>query len=467
MATIKFLGAAGTVTGSMHVLEVNGRSIALDCGLFQGRRAESEILNADLGGVSDRLSAVILSHSHIDHSGRLPLLVKHGFNGPIYSTPAAHDLSSLMLADSAHIQEENVRYLNKKRSKNGEKPLRPLYGRADASAALSLFHTVPYGRTFPVVDGVSARLLDAGHILGSAMVQLFIDRPNAPPASIVFSGDIGRPDAPILRDPHPKPDCDYLICESTYGGRRHGDTGSVKDRLAEVVKDTFSRNGKVIIPAFSVGRTQNILYSLHELIEEGVLPQIPIFVDSPLAINATHVFTMHPQCYDFDAMALFENTGNLFCERECTFTRTVEASKRLNKRRRPCVIISSSGMCEHGRILHHLKNAIRSDRNTILIVSYCAPHTLGRRLVEQQEYVTIFGDRYKRKARVVTLNGLSQHADADELDGWLRPGAEGVQGAFLVHGDPDQTEKLRSRMLNYGYRRVEMPSRGQSFPLEI
>lgn len=466
MMNVTFHGAAQEVTGSMHLIEADGRKIALDCGLFQGRRAESIAKNERFPIKPAELHAVVLSHAHVDHCGRLPLLVKQGFRGRIFATPATRDLCAIVLTDSAHIQQEDVKYLNKKRARKGQPPVSPLYDEDDAVEALRRFHAVTQGETFWVTRRLQARFHHTGHMLGASSVELEYDGPDGkPPVRLVFTGDVGRRRMPILRDPQPFPPCDYLITESTYGGRIHPPSSDLKEQLAEAVNRTVARRGKLIIPAFSIGRTQVIVYFLHQLRLEGRIPPSPIYVDSPMAVNATDVFRLHPELFDREARRFQRQTGDILGADGCTYVRNVEVSKKINRRRKPCIVISASGMCEAGRILHHLKNSVRSARNTILIPGFQAAHTLGRRLVERQKEVTIFGQRHKLKAQVVVLNGFSAHADRDELRGLLKPLVRDCKQAFLIHGETDQMEKLRDAMKEDGFDRVEMPPAGRSFEL--
>lgn len=465
MMRIVFHGAAREVTGSMHLVEADGALISLDCGLFQGRRAEAREKNRTFPVDPARLHAVVLSHAHVDHCGRLPLLASRGFTGPIYSTPATRDLSALLMADSAHIQREDLRYVNKKRSKLGQPPTDALYDEKDAAKAVALFRPMRMNRAFDVAPRLTATFHGAGHMLGSASIELTYTPDAGGPVSLVFTGDVGRFDAPILRDPQPFPSCDYLITESTYGGRRHPPTKDLKGRLAEAVRETVARGGRVIIPAFSVGRTQVIVYMLHQLLAEEAIPAIPIFVDSPLAVNATEVFRAHPELFDEESSDVQRRIGDLWgCER-CTYVRAAEESKRLNTIRTPCVIISASGMCETGRVVHHLKHSIESPKNTVLIVGFQAAHTLGRRIVEKQEHVTIFGEKLKLRARVVALNGFSGHADRDELERLIKPLAPRCKTAFLVHGELDQMQVMQETMRGDGFREVLMPGPGEAFEL--
>ncbi|MBN1346542.1 MAG: MBL fold metallo-hydrolase [Phycisphaerae bacterium] len=466
MTTLTFHGAAQEVTGSLHLLDVDGFRIALDCGMFQGRRAEGRIKNTSWPCPPEEIDAVVLSHAHIDHSGRLPRLVREGFTGPIYATPAARDLAAVMLADSAHIQEEDANYWNKKRVKRGEEAIEPLYTQEDSLRVIEQMFGIPYGRSFPLSQKVQVLYSDAGHMLGSGVVHLKIETGKDKHVSLVFTGDLGRPNMPILRDPSALPPCDYLICESTYGGRQTDPIVDMKERLAQVVETTVKRGGKVIVPSFSVGRTQVIVYSLHQLFVEGRLKQIPVFVDSPLAVNATEVFRLHPECYDADARKFNSKIGDILGNGCCTYIRDVEESKALHRKRTPCVIISASGMCEFGRILHHLKNNIPSAKNTVLIVGYQAQHTLGRRLVEGAEEAKIFGEVYPVKAQVVVLNGFSAHANAGELKAMTAPLAQTCKHAFLVHGEMDQCEALRASLTESGFGQVSIPASGQTFELE-
>ncbi len=464
MAGLTFHGAAQQVTGSMHLLEANGKLIALDCGLFQGRRAESRRLNREHPVDPRRLHAVIVSHAHIDHTGRLPLLVRDGFEGVIHCTAATRDLCAIMLADSAHIQAEDARFLNKKR-KPHEPGIEPLYSADDAVQAVRQMQSSPYRRWFKVASGIHARFYEAGHILGSAGVEIEINEPGGKKTILVFTGDIGRPGVPILRDPAPLPECDYLICESTYGGRRTDPIADMRPRLAEVVRRTAARGGRVIIPAFSVGRTQTIIYNLRQLFDSGELERLPVYVDSPLAVNASEIFVAHPECYDRKATEFAAQGGGLLNGPSVYFVQRREDSKRITRRRAPCVVISASGMCEAGRILHHLKHGVKNEKNTVLIVGFQAQHTLGRRIVERDESLRIYGERVKLKAEVAVLNGFSSHADADELDAFTAPLASRCRAAFLVHGEPDQAESLAGRMRMAGHRRVEIPAMGNQFPL--
>lgn len=465
---LRFHGAAREVTGSMHLLEVNGHTIALDCGLFQGKRSEANAKNVAFPCAPPKIDAVILSHAHIDHCGKLPRLVRDGFTGPIFATPPTCDLADILLADSAHIQYEDALYWNKKRVRRGDPPIEPLYSADDAEAAVRQFQRRSDGEWFGVVTGVRAQFVEAGHMLGSAMVTLEIDREaGKPPMRITYTGDLGRTGMEILRDPEPIPECDYLICESTYGGRMTADPESMRDQLAEVINRTVERGGKLIVPSFAVGRTQVLVYDYHVLtVQKKLAREIPVIIDSPLAVKATEVFRKHPEVYDREAQAMQRLTGDMFAANGCEYIQDVEQSKALNGRREPMMIISASGMCEVGRILHHLKNNIENPRNTVLIVGYQAAHTLGRRLVEKAKQVKIFGEMYQVKARVKVLNGFSSHANSAELLRAVTPLAAKVRQVFLVHGEPDQSEALSAALQGNGITNVSIPEAGQSFRLE-
>jgi len=462
MIQICSCGAAGEVTGSMHVVQCNGNTLVLDCGMFHGKRAEADAKNREYNLPLDKVDALILSHAHIDHSGRLPRLVRDGYRSPIYATPATRDLCTVMLPDSAHIQQEDTKFVNKKRIRKGELPVEPLYDQQDALDTIPLFRTISCDKPFEPIPGVVARFFEAGHMLGSAGVHLLIDRPGQRSLSMVYTGDVGRPRMPLLRDPAPLPDCDVLLIESTYGNRRTENVDLAKQRLAEVVLRTIEHRGKVIVPAFSVGRTQVIVYYLQQLFEERVLPHVPVYVDSPLSVSTTEIFKLHPECFDSEAREFDKLTGgNLFNGDCCTYVRDVEESKRLNGIDGPCIILSASGMCETGRILHHLANNIENPRNTVLIVGFQAANTLGRRLVEKAKQVRIFGEPYDVKAKVAVINGFSAHADRDELDATVRPQAANCRTALLVHGEPDQATAFAERMHQMGYKDVRIPGRGE------
>ena len=466
MNKVKFHGAAHEVTGSMHLLELNGSLIALDCGLFQGRRAEAAEKNRTFPCDPRDIDAVILSHAHIDHSGKLPKLVKDGFTGEIHCTSATKDLAAVLLQDSAHIQFEDARYMNKKLARKGQPLIQPLYEPEDVPPTLRHITGHPYDRYFYVAKGVRAKFVEAGHILGSAGVHLEVTGNDGKTCTIGFTGDLGRWSVPILRDPKPLPPSDYLISESTYGGRHSEQPQDMKGQLLQVIQDTVARNGKIMIPAFSVGRTQTLLYYLNELFASGELASLPVFVDSPLAIDATEVFRMHPECHDRDARTFHMQVGHLLRGPNMKFTRSVEESKAIMRRRRPAVIIAASGMCEAGRILHHLKNGSKHKKNTILIVGYQAQHTLGRRIVEGASHIKVYGQKYPLNAQVVVMNGFSSHADCDELMRYLELHKDTCKKLFLVHGDPVQSMVLQGNLINRGFADVEYPESGTEFILD-
>ena len=462
---LTFWGAAQTVTGSMHLLETNGQRILLDCGLYQGKRQLSYERNLNLPFDPASIDVVILSHAHIDHSGNLPNLVKQGFRGSIWSTPATRDLCVAMLQDSGHIQEQDTAYVNRKRARDGLPPVEPLYTKHDAIEAVKQFVSINYHRPFSPAAGVTATFLDAGHILGSAIVVLDIVEDQRQ-RRLVFSGDLGRQGMAILRDPETASDADFLILESTYGDRRHETRDQARQVLRQVIVDTHKRRGKVIIPAFAVGRTQELVYALHELSEAQKIPSLDIYVDSPLAVNVTEIFRAHPECYDEETLELMQQARNPFGFRRLSYVRDVEDSKRLNFLRDSAVIISASGMCESGRILHHLKNNIEDVDNTILFSGFQAENTLGRRILDGNRRVRIFGEEYDVRARVARVEGYSAHADSDELRAWASNlDQQRLQGIFLVHGELDSATSLSGLLHRDGFGRVEIPERGHSFQL--
>jgi metallo-beta-lactamase family protein len=467
---VKFCGADRTVTGSQHLLEVNGKKILLDCGLFQGRREEAYDINKSFLFDPKELHCVVLSHAHIDHSGNLPSLYAKGFSGDIYSTTATRDLCSIMLLDSAHIQEKDVEYANKKRAKKNLPPFNPLYKMDDAKNVLGYFKTMPYRKKF-CIDGlnecIEVEYFDAGHILGAAMMVLEI-KENGRKFKFGFTGDIGRPGLPILKDPEFMGNVDYLISESTYGGRVHDKTNMMDEQLASVLKEAVSRGGKIIIPAFSVGRTQEIIYSLSKIFGRNEIPKIPVFVDSPLSTKATDIFKLHPECYDAEFAKMILDGNEIFELPNLRYIQDVEDSKKLNFLNEPCIIISASGMAESGRILHHLKNNIEDPNSTVLIVGFMAEHTLGRRLVESRNgenaVVKIFGDEYYVHSKIVVLNSFSAHADKNELHDYFNQfDRNQLQKIFLVHGEIDQQEIFKESLRNMNFKDIEIPVKGQEF----
>lgn len=450
---IQFLGAARTVTGSMHLISVNGSRILLDCGLFQGKRAESYERNRNFPFNPSEIDAVVLSHAHIDHAGNLPNLVKNGFHGPIYATSATRDLCNIMLYDSAYIQERDIEYVNKRHLKKHESTVEQLYDVMDVTAAMSQFISINYEQLVQVAKGITVKYFDAGHILGSAITVIEVEE-NGKLKKIGFTGDLGRKNAPIIKDPQPIGSVDVLISESTYGGKLHEPITGMKDSLCKIIKQTVDRGGKVIVPSFSVGRTQEVVYLLSELFDEGRLPVIPIYIDSPLAVNASDIFRMHTECFDQEMLAHLQANEDPFGFNRLIYVRSVEESKRLNSMQSPCMIISASGMCEGGRIVHHLANNIENPKNAILIVGYQAEHTLGRRLVEKQPEVSIFGEIYKLNAEVIVLNSFSAHAGQDELVEYITTvDQKQLKKIFLVHGEISQIEGLSSKLKETGIKK--------------
>ncbi len=457
---LHFYGAAQTVTGSQFLLEVNGRRLLLECGLFQGRRAEAFERNRNFPFDPRRVNAVLLSHAHIDHSGNLPNLVRQGFMGPIYATPATIDLANVMLRDSAHIQEDDVAFLRRKKHTN---QLEPIYTLEDVLEVLPLFRPVPYQRPFEPLPGVRVEFVEAGHMLGSAAIRLEVEDGKRR-VRIWFSGDIGRPNLPLLRDPVLPSPSDYLIMESTYGHKQHRDPQAAYEELRETVRRTAARQGKVIVPAFAVGRTQELIYDLNQMVQKGEIPPLPVYVDSPLAVDASAIFRQHVECFDEETRHFILKSRHPALDFELLhYVRSVEESKQLNERPGPMIIISASGMAENGRILHHLRNNIGDPRNTILIVSWQAPHTLGRRLADREPQVRIFGETYEVRAEVVTIGGFSAHAGQD----FLIPYALAAQArkTFLVHGELEAANALREQLRINGLEQVFCPQRGDCVEL--
>jgi len=463
---IQFNGAARDVTGSQFLLRVDGHSLLLDCGLYQGEGRDALERNRSFRFNPLRLDAAILSHAHIDHSGNLPNLVKCGYTGPVYATSATAYLADVMLRDSGHIQEADAVYLNKKRQRRGEPPVEPLYTVEDAALVAGRFRPVSYNQSFEPIPGVTARLVDAGHILGSASAVLDVEEKSGRTNRIWYSADIGRPGLPLVCDPVLPQDANVLIMESTYGDRLHGSLEDAFEQFREVVRRTVRRGGKVIVPAFAVGRTQELVYALHRLIDERQIPAVPVFVDSPLAVEATQVFIKSPEYYDAETNAFIRSdTHPALSFPTLTYIRDVEDSKALNERHEPMVIISASGMADTGRILHHLKNNLEDPRSTVAIVSWQAPESLGRRLVEGKKTVKIFGEEYRVRAEVVAIDGLSAHADADDLEAYALASRKSLQRVILVHGEESQAAALRRRLLDQGIPRVDWPQLGEVIDL--
>jgi metallo-beta-lactamase family protein len=456
---IEFSGAAREVTGSCHIVRANGRTILLDCGMFQGSRKEANQKNLRLPLPVSEIDAVVLSHAHIDHSGRLPFLVREGYAKTIWATAATRDLCAVMLADSAHIQEKDAEFLSRREKES----VPPLYTMADAVRTMELMVGVPYRRPFDVAPGVRVTYYDAGHILGSASVVVEVTENGQRTKRLLFSGDVGRSGLAIIRDPEPPGvAADAVIMESTYGDRDHEPVDGAREHLGRVVRETATRGGKILIPAFAVGRVQEIIYDLHALALAGQVPEIPVFIDSPLAVDATTVFEMHPEVFD-RSEALVRDVPRLFRDAKVHYTRDVAESKALDTLQGPAVIVAASGMAESGRILHHLAHGASDPRNTILIVGFQAEHTLGRRIVERRPVLRIFGDEVPLSARVEVLDGYSAHADRTELARWLdavRSASPSLGTVWLVHGEPAAQDALAASLEAKGYR-VSCPEVGE------
>jgi metallo-beta-lactamase family protein len=465
-------GAAAEVTGSKHLLDCDGRQVLLDCGMFQGKRREAREKNEKFPFDASGVEALVLSHGHFDHCGALPLAVKAGLQGNVYCTPASRDITSLVLLDSAHIQAKDAEFIKKKRGRGEwEKdddgtPIEPLYDETDVVRALEQVITVSYHRKFFLAEGMEATFYDAGHILGSCLTRLEI-KGTARNLALGFTGDLGREAMVILRDPETLPPVDYLICESTYGNRRHDYIGQAMDELAQVVNEVWQKRGKLIIPSFAVERTQEIVFYLHLLHDQNKIPEIPVYVDSPMAVNATSIFRTHPECYDdHTRKAFLDHHRNPFGFDTLHFVTSVSESKKLNDMDSPMVILSSSGMCEGGRILHHLANNISNPDNIILIVGFMAQNTLGRRLADREKEVRIFGQRYPVRARVKIINAFSAHADYEEIKLWSRKlDRDRLKAVFLVHGEPEAQENLIRVLQEDGIKRVEALQYGQAVEL--
>ena len=449
-------GAALEVTGSRHYLSINGYRIQIDCGAFQGKRKEAEEKNRSGFEDVDQVSAMILTHGHYDHCGLIPYMVKKGYRGNIYTTPASRDIASLIMMDSAHIQARDKEYLEKQARKKGEPfSWEPLYTEQDVVQATELFVGVSYHRPFPILPGVKAEFYDAGHILGSALVFLTLQKGKDPKddVRILFTGDLGRKDKPIIRDPEPVPPPDIIVLEGTYGDRLHDSQSEVLQKLAQIVNETVDRGGKLLIPAFAVERTQELVYLLHLLVDEKRIPDIPIFVDSPMATNATTIFQVHPECYDQEIHEAFlKHHKNPFGFNNLHFTTSVAESKELNKLKTPAIIISADGMCEAGRILHHLANNIQDPRTTVLFVGYTAEHTLGRRILSGAKEVRILGDYYTVRAKVEEISAMSAHADYREIGEYLKTlDTRNLKAIYLVHGEPNALNHLCGYLESLGF----------------
>lgn len=448
-------GAAETVTGSKHLLEVGGKRVLFDCGMFQGARRESELRNRELPFDARSLDAVVVTHAHIDHIGLIPVLAKKGYEGPIFCTPATRDLCAIMLLDSAHIQARDAEYLSKKQRAF----VPPLYEDHDVYKALEQFVTLSYKMPMEIVPGVRITFQDAGHVLGSAMVMVEC-RENGVMKRFLEGGDLGRKHMPILRDPWEPDDADMVMMESTYGNREHDPIELMDERLAEIVKRTAERGGKIIIPSFALERAQEIVYALRRLETNGNLPKLPVYIDSPMTVNITEIFRLHPECFDDEIRWFISQEGDPFILRDIHYIRRAEDSMKLNELRQPAIIISASGMCEQGRILHHLRNNCHDERNTILIVGFQAKNTLGRRIVEREREIKIFGVKRPLNAEVQVLNGFSAHAGRSELLDFARRFKTCAERVLMVHGEPEAMTALQSTLELEGQTNVYIQKEG-------
>ncbi len=464
---VKFIGATETVTGSKHlIITEKGKQILLDCGLYQGMGKETDALNRSLGVNPEHIEAVILSHAHIDHSGNLPYLVKNGFKGKIYCTPATYDVCEILLLDSAHIHESDIRFTNKRRLKKGMELVEPLYTTHDAELCLKHFKPVPYDAEFHLNDEISFHFTDVGHIIGSASVNITANE-NGKKTKLTFTGDVGRYTDLLLKTPSPFQQADYIICESTYGDKLHDDEKNAEQKLLGVVLRTcIEKKGKLIIPAFSLGRTQEIVFALNKLKNEKRLPDIKVYVDSPLSTSATDIVRKHPECFNENLQEYIRTDPDPFGFNNLKYIREPEESKALNFSKEPCIIISASGMCDAGRVKHHLMNGIGNPANTVLIVGYCSPRTLGSHLLSGQKTVRIFGDDFEVKAEIETILSYSAHADYKELLKFLScQDKKKVKKIFLVHGEENSKISFKEKLLKDGYSSVEIPVKSQSFQL--
>jgi len=461
---ITFYGAAKEVTGSKHLIEVDNKKILLDCGMFQGHRLEAEEKNRNLPFSPDSVDVVLLSHAHLDHCGSLPTMYAKGFRGRIISTPATRDIARLIMLDSAHIQETDNEYIAKLKKQKEPEP--PIYTEYDVEKTLTLFETVNYHQEFEIGEKIKGVFKDAGHILGSSLVKLIIDT-GQKKISLGFTGDLGRKEMPILRDSQYLEDLDILISESTYGNRVHESLKEAEGIIKEIIIEGVKRKAKIIVPAFALGRTQLLIYLLHKLIEENEIPKLPIYVDSPLALNITEVFKRHPECYDRETLSILEKEKNPFGFGNLEYVRKASDSRKLDYKKGPLMIISSAGMCEGGRVRHHLVNSVENPNNIIIITGFMAKDTLGRKIEEEEEFIKIFDRMYKLRARVVSLPALSAHADSNDLIDFVKKAGLKLKYIFLVHGEPDQSEPLKEKILSFNNAlQVKIPKFGDSFVID-
>ncbi|HBY17545.1 MAG: Beta-lactamase domain protein [Marinimicrobia bacterium 46_47] len=464
MSSVRFLGATGTVTGSKYVFENQGKRIMIDCGLFQGLKELRQRNWAPLPLDIHTLDAIVLTHAHIDHTGYLPRLVKQGYSGPVYANAATADLLKIMLMDSAHLQEEDARFLNKIGATK-HTPALPLYNKEDAEKAIALLEPVSYGFEFEVIPGVKAKLKDAGHILGSSFVNLYWETDEGDKRKIVFSGDLGRANRPILKDPATIYNTDYLLVESTYGNRLHKENHPEK-KLEEMINETIRKKGSVIIPSFAVGRTQELLYILRDLEEQKRIPQVPVFVDSPMAINATEITSRHIENQDLGARLLHIKGVEAFRTQNTHFTQTREESQKINDFTNPCIIISASGMLTGGRILHHLKYRLPDPKHTVLFIGYQAEGTRGRAMLEGKKKIKIHGEHIPVKARVEQISGFSAHADYEEILAWLAGLTHPPKSVFIVHGEPEASRSLAEKIKETFHWTVHIPQYDETYQLK-
>jgi len=464
---IKFIGAAREVTGSKHLITtMQGKKIVLDCGMFQGKGLETDAMNRNLGFEPAEIDHIILSHAHIDHSGLIPYVYKLGFRGSVICTNATRDLCAIMLADSGHIQENDVKWFNKRRINKGLAPVEPIYTEQDARQCMELFIGVAYNRKFYIDENIRVRFTNTGHMLGGGVIMLELNEGNET-IRLAYTGDIGRPVNRILKSPQPFPQCDYLITESTYGNRLHPQLQEAETELLRVLRETcIEKGGKVIIPSFAIGRTQEVVYALNNFFNEGKLPKVNIYVDSPLAINATDIFRMHTDSLNEDVHDVMVNDPDPFGFGSLFYLKTPEESKRLNSYKKPCVIISASGMMEAGRIKHHLVNNIEDPNNTILAVGYCSPITLGARILSGMKEVSIFGQKHPVRAAVESIEAFSGHGDYNEMIDFLEcQDPKQIRQVFLVHGEYDAQVFFKDRLHEAGFRKISVPETGQEFNL--
>jgi metallo-beta-lactamase family protein len=464
---LQFLGAAREVTGSKHLITLdNGKKILLDCGMYQGKGAETDTCNRNLGFEPSEIDFLILSHAHIDHSGLIPYAINMGFKGVVLCTPATRDLCSIMLADCGKIQESDVKTDNKKRQRQGLPLIKPIYTHDDAVAAMQYFVSIPYLMSYPVCEGVKLKFTDTGHILGSAAVNLEITEDGVT-KKICYTGDIGRHNSAILREPQPFPQADYLITESTYGDRLHENREDSLKILKDVTYHTcLGKKGKLIIPSFAVGRTQEIVYAYNRLFNMGMLPKIKIYVDSPLSVNATNIMRLHPECFNQDILNLMLKDPDPFGFNDLIYITDVEDSKRLNSSKEPCVIISSSGMMEAGRVKHHLANNISDEKTTILIVGYCEPKTLGGKIKRREKQVSIHGKVYDVKAEIKELESFSAHGDYAEMMVYLScQDKKQHKKLFLVHGEPNTQIAYKKSLEFNHFQNIEIPEKGAEYEI--